>query len=57
MSSVTVRLDSQPARWLANCPNVAKMFAIFLDTVNLINVKLCIMVVLTELYPFISSSV
>ena len=26
--------------------------AIFLDTVNMVNVKLCMMVVLTELYPF-----
>ena len=26
---------------------------IFLDTINMINVKLCMMVVLIELYPFI----
>ena len=31
--------------------------AIFSDTVNVKNVKLCIMVLLTELYPFIPLSV
>ena len=31
--------------------------AIFLDTINMINVKLCIMVVLTGFYPFILLSV
>ena len=31
--------------------------AIFLDTMNIINVKYCMMVVLTELYPFIPLSV
>ena len=31
--------------------------AIFLDTVNMINVKLCMMVVLVELYTFIPLSV
>ena len=31
--------------------------AIFLDTINMINVKLCMMVVLIELYPFMLFSV
>ena len=31
--------------------------AIFLDSVNVINVKICLMIVLTELYPFIPLSV
>ena len=41
------------------CPYVAKNFtvAVFLDTVNMINVKLCMMVVLTELHSFIPLSV
>ena len=30
---------------------------IFSDTINVINVKVCMMVVLTELYPFIPLSV
>ena len=32
-------------------------FAIFLDTINIINDKLCMMVVLIELYPLIPLSV
>ena len=40
------------------CLYVAKTnVVIFLDTINMINVKLCIMVVLIELYPFIPLSV
>ena len=31
--------------------------AVFLDTINMINVKLCVMVVLIELYPFIPLTV
>ena len=31
--------------------------AVFSDTIKMINVKLCMMVVLTELYPFVPLSV
>ena len=45
--------------WLAGWPAIVHMWqnfniAIFSDTVNMINVKLCMTVVLTELYQFIS---
>ena len=52
---ISVRLAGQ----LAECLYMAKNFkaAIFLDTLDMINVKLCMMVVLFELYPFISLSV
>ena len=53
--TIIVRLASQ----LVNCLYVAKKInvAIFLDTMNTIDVKLCMMVVLIELYPCISLSV
>ena len=41
----------------AGCPYVGKHCAILSDAVNMPNVKLCIMVVLIELYPFIPLSV
>ena len=41
----------------ADCPYVANFnVAIPWDAANMINVKVCIMVVLTELYPFIPFS-
>ena len=43
---------------LSECPFVAETLndAIFSDTLNMINVKLCMMVVLIEHYPFIPLS-
>ena len=53
---ISVRLagwtDRRTAGWLANrVSEYGKNFnvAIFLDTINMINVKLCMMVILTEL--------
>ena len=44
---------------MVECPFVARTFnvVIFSDTINMINVKLCMMVVLVELYLFIPCSV
>ena len=44
---------------MVECPFVARTFnvVIFSDTINMINVKLCMMVVLIELYPSIPLSV
>ena len=41
--------------WQADCLYVEKTVnvAIFLDTLNMINVRLCMMVVLIELYPLV----
>ena len=61
-----VSLHSDQAGWLAGQVSVCGQvsicgknfnFVIFSDTVNMINVKLCMMVVLIELYLFISLSV
>ena len=49
---ISVRLAS----CLTVCSNNFNL-AVFLDTVNMINIKLCIMVVLTEPYPLIPLSV
>ena len=48
-------ISVRPAR-PAECPHLAKNFdiVIFLDTVNLINDKLCMVVLLIHLYLFIS---
>ena len=46
----------RPAGRMSACGNNFNV-AIFSDTINTINVKLCMMVVLTELYPFIPLSV
>ena len=48
----------RPTGWLAESPEVAKSLnvAIFSDTINMMNVKLCMMAVLTELCLFIPFS-
>ena len=53
---ISVKLDGRSARPLPVC---GKNFerCIFSRTLNLINIKLCMMVVLIELYPFIPLSV
>lgn len=47
----------RPARLPADCPMWQKLVAIFPDTVNVINVKLCMTVVLIEFYSVIPLSV
>ena len=43
-----------PACWLADYPYVAETLLLqFSQTINMITVKLCMMVVLIELYPLI----
>ena len=57
---ISVGLAGQEASWLASLLSICgKNFnvVIFLDAVNIINVKLWIIVVLIELYPFIPLSV
>ena len=49
---ISVRRAGQPASRLSACGKNFNV-AIFLDAVNVINVKLCLVVVLIELYPFI----
>ena len=49
---ISVRLASQTSIRGKNLNIV-----IFLNTINMINVKLCMMIVLIELYPFIPLSV
>ena len=49
-------MSGRPAGWLASQVSICgKTFniVIFLDTINILNVKLCIMVVFIELYQFI----
>ena len=48
-----------PASRLGNCPATQKSFnvAIFSKTINVINVKLCMMVLFIELYLLIQLSV
>ena len=46
----------RPASQVSECSRNFKV-TFFLDTMNMINVKLCVMVVFTELYPFIPFSV
>ena len=46
----------RPAGRLSGCGKNFNV-AIFSDTINIINVKLCMMIVLIELYPFIILSV
>ena len=56
----SVRLACQPARWIASQPSVCmrQNIAIFLDTsMSMVNVKLCMIVVLTVFYQFIPLSV
>ena len=50
---ISVRLTGQPSICMWQKLNVV----IFSDTINVMNIKLCIMGVLTELYPFIPLSV
>ena len=57
---IPVMINVGPADWLASRLSLCnKNFnvAIFWDTINMINVKLCIMVVLIELYLFTPLSV
>ena len=60
MKNFSVCNDQWLAGWptgrMSMCDKNLKI-AIFLDTVNMINVKLGMVVVLTELYPFIPLSV
>ena len=51
-----VMISGWPTGRMSMCDKNLKI-AIFLDTVNMINVKLGMVVVLTELYPFIPLSV
>ena len=53
---VCVMVSVKPAGQLTICGKNFN-FVIFSDTINMINVKLCMMVVLIELYPFIPLSV
>ena len=50
---------SVPLAGVSECAYVEKKInvAVFSDTINVINVKLCMMVVLIELYPFIPLTV
>ena len=48
--------DEQPASRVSICGKNFE-FAIFLDTINMLNVKLCMMVILTVFYSFIPLSV
>ena len=50
-----VMISVRPASGLSVCGKNLKI-AIFLDTMNMINVNLCIMVGLTDFYPFIPLS-
>ena len=54
MKNVSLGNDQCEASWPSD-PMQQKLFdvVIFSDTINMINVRLCTMVVLTELYPFI----
>ena len=51
-------ISVRPVDWL-NVPVRGKNFnvEIFLDIIHMINVRLCMMVILIELYPFIPLSV
>ena len=49
---ISVRL----AGWVSICGKNFNV-TVFSDTINMINVKLCMMILLIELYPFIPLSV
>ena len=48
-------ISIKPAGQLSECGKNLNI-AIFCDTINIINVKFCMMIVLIELYPFIPLS-
>ena len=56
MKNVSLMIGVRPAGQLSVCDKNFNM-VIFLDTVDIIFVKFCMMVVLTELYPFMPLSV
>ena len=57
---VYIMSSVKPAVWLAGplfCSGKNFNIAIFVDTIDIINVKFCMMVLLIEFYPFIPLSV